>query len=354
VKRVQFVISSLGYSGAARQLTLLAAGLAGASRPVRVCVLGGPAPWGDELRAAGVEVETLGRRRSLDPRWFLALRRSLRSFGADVVHAWDGPSLRAVALVHGLRDVWASAALPPAGNPSWIDAWLLRRVGRVVALGEADAARYRAAGVSAERVAVVRPAVAPSQIEDSGPRIDGNPQSAIRNPQSAVLLGPLLPHKGVREAVWVVDMLHPLHPDLELVLVGDPPPPRDLEALSHVDRVRLVGPRPDVAPYLEWAEVVLAPARAGGVSAALEAMAAGRPVVAARTPALSEVVEDGVTGYLFTPDDKADLGRQLHRLLDDPDRRRAMGEAGRRRAAEHFAPAQLLARYAALLSDSAE
>lgn len=69
--------------------------------------------------------------------------------------------------------------------------------------------------------------------------------------------------------------------------------------------------------------------------AALEAMAAGLPVVARRTSALPEIVVDGVTGLLVdeSPDD---LATAIETILEDPARARAMGEAGRRRVVERF------------------
>src|SRR5260370_15986029 len=151
VKRLLFVISSLDYSGAARHLTLLAGGLARAGRPVGVCVLGGPSAWGEGLGVAGVAVSTLGRSRPFDLRPLLALRRLLRSF-ADVLHVWGIPALRAAALIVGFRALWVSAALPPFGKPGRIHAWMLRPGGRLAAFGEADAGRYRDAGVATQRI----------------------------------------------------------------------------------------------------------------------------------------------------------------------------------------------------------
>jgi glycosyltransferase involved in cell wall biosynthesis len=343
MKSVLFVISSLEYSGAARQLTLLASGLLRERARAGVCVLGATSPWGDDLRAAGVEVEALGRRRAFDVWPFLALRRRLHASPTDVVHVWGTAALRAVAMTKGFRDVWASAALPPLGAPGRIDAWLLRRVKRVVAFGEAEASRYRAAG-AAERVHVVRPACG-LRIADCGLRIE-------EHPRSVVVVGPLLAHKGVRDAVWATDILHYLYPDLELLLVGNPPPARVLDGLGHVGGVRLVGRCPDVTPYLERATVVWVPGRAGGVSAALEAMAAGKAVVAGRSPGIAEVIEDGVSGLLFEPGDKTGLARQTRSLLDDPDRRRILGEEARRRVTERFTPEQLVAQYVSLLDNA--
>jgi len=72
--------------------------------------------------------------------------------------------------------------------------------------------------------------------------------------------------------------------------------------------------------------------------AALEAMAGGRPVVAARTAALPDAVVDGETGLLVDGASADDVASAIERLLADPETRRAMGEAGRRRAAALFTP----------------
>jgi glycosyltransferase involved in cell wall biosynthesis len=72
--------------------------------------------------------------------------------------------------------------------------------------------------------------------------------------------------------------------------------------------------------------------------AALEAMAAGRPVVARHVGALPETVVDGQTGILVDDASPEALAGALAAVLADPGRARAMGEAGRRRAREEFSP----------------
>jgi glycosyltransferase involved in cell wall biosynthesis len=61
-------------------------------------------------------------------------------------------------------------------------------------------------------------------------------------------------------------------------------------------------------------------------------MAAGLPVVGVRGGGVGEIVEHGATGLLANPDDPADIAACIEQLARDPDRRRQMGQAGRRRA----------------------
>ena len=86
------------------------------------------------------------------------------------------------------------------------------------------------------------------------------------------------------------------------------------------------------------AAVVACPSHREGFGVAcLEAMAHGRPVVASGVGGLLDLVVNGETGILVEPGNVPSLRAALGRLLADPELRRRMGEAGRRRAAEHFA-----------------
>jgi starch synthase len=100
--------------------------------------------------------------------------------------------------------------------------------------------------------------------------------------------------------------------------------------------------------------VVVCPSyREGFGVACLEAMAHGRPVVASAVGGLLDLVVDGETGIHVPPGDVPALRSAIGRLLGDRELRRRMGEAGRRRAAEHFSwdavtrrTVELYARYA--------
>jgi glycosyltransferase involved in cell wall biosynthesis len=323
---------------------LLAAGLPRASFRVRVVVLGTASPWVETLRGQEVEVDVLGWRRPFDVLPLLALRRLLRSQRPDVIHVWGATALRTVVLTGSFpaKRLVVSAALSFAQRPGHLDRALLRRVGSVIALGGAEAERYRRLGVAEARLTVASPAV---------PVASGSVKSAELSGVAAterVLLGfgPFERHKGFREAVWAFDIVRHLYEDVQLVLAGtgsDLPRVRQFAQAIGVDgQVRFLGACADTAPLLHRADVVWAPSlRGGGVCATLEAMAAGRPVVASRCPDLAEIVVEGETGFLVEPDNKAHLARQTRVLLDDPGLRQRLGEAGQKRVREHFTVAGL-------------
>ncbi|MHB0869409.1 MAG: glycosyltransferase family 4 protein [Chloroflexota bacterium] len=76
----------------------------------------------------------------------------------------------------------------------------------------------------------------------------------------------------------------------------------------------------------------------------LEAMASGRPVIASSLPGVRAVVSDGVDGLLARPGDAEELSSKIRRLLDDPERRREMGAAGRAKVEEEYAWSQVTPR----------
>jgi glycosyltransferase involved in cell wall biosynthesis len=95
-----------------------------------------------------------------------------------------------------------------------------------------------------------------------------------------------------------------------------------------------------------WDVFVLPSLEEGFPMAALDAMAAGLPVVATAVGGIPEIVEDGRTGWLVPPGHPGALGERIRLLLRNPDTRRAMGAAGRARVREHFSAERMVARFA--------
>jgi len=166
-------------------------------------------------------------------------------------------------------------------------------------------------------------------------------------------LGRLVERKGVDTVVQAMSRL----PDAELVIAGGPthafdddPEVRRLRAeattLGVADRVRLVGAvsRNDVPALIRSADlVVCTPWYEPFGIVPLEAMACGRPVVAAAVGGLLDTVVDGVTGIYVPPKDPERLAVVLADLLHDPARRKELGCAGLARVAEKYTWAKVAA-----------
>ncbi|KRS11896.1 glycosyl transferase family 1 [Roseovarius atlanticus] len=132
-------------------------------------------------------------------------------------------------------------------------------------------------------------------------------------------------------------------PDWHLDLIGDGPERKAIEAraraLNLSDRVTFHGYRSqaDVAEALGRTDLFVLPSFAEGLPVVLmEALAAAVPVVTTRIAGVSELVADGESGLLVPPGDAEALRWAITKLLDDPERRRRMGEAGRVKVAEAF------------------
>jgi glycosyltransferase involved in cell wall biosynthesis len=167
--------------------------------------------------------------------------------------------------------------------------------------------------------------------------------------------------KGQDLAVRALPMLLERCPDALLVLVGDGPERKECEALAAQlaigQAVRFLGQRDDVPDLLTALDIVAMPSRSEGLSyVALEAAAAGRPVVAFRTGGIPELVQHERTGLLVPAGDLSALAENLCRLLQDADLRRALGEHARAHA-QQFTVARhihsLEAVYAAVLGGTA-
>ncbi|MDR2453160.1 MAG: glycosyltransferase family 4 protein [Bifidobacteriaceae bacterium] len=153
----------------------------------------------------------------------------------------------------------------------------------------------------------------------------------------------LVPHKGQDTLVRALPAVLAAVPEAELAVVGEGPARPRLAALAAdlrvCDAVHFAGPVPhaEIAPYYAAADVFAFPTRdrTGGLQVeglgmvALEAAAAGLPVVVGASGGAPETVRDGETGFVVNPRDPAELAARLVELLRDRPRAAAMGAAGR-------------------------
>jgi len=160
---------------------------------------------------------------------------------------------------------------------------------------------------------------------------------------NVLFVGRLEKRKGVNYLLHAFADVKAEMPNTRLLIVG--PPTRavrgyrnwvsekrlkDVEFIGHVSY-------DDLARYQHTADIVCAPATGNESQGIvlLEAMAAGRPLVASNIDGYASVITQGVEGLLVRPKDVDALAAGLLELLSDPDQRREMGEKGRQRAEEY-------------------
>ncbi len=128
---------------------------------------------------------------------------------------------------------------------------------------------------------------------------------------------------------------------IRLLLVGDGECRNKLQKLASDLRldnvVSFLGLRTDIANLLAASDTFVLSSQTEGLPVSvLEAMVAGLPVIATAVGGVPEVVENGTTGILVTPDCVDELASAIAQLVMNPERGRTMGEAGRQRVASHF------------------
>jgi phosphatidyl-myo-inositol dimannoside synthase len=159
----------------------------------------------------------------------------------------------------------------------------------------------------------------------------------------------LVPHKGIDVAIAALAALAPAHPTLHYLIVGDGDDAARLtdhaQALGVRDRVVLAGTLSDaeIAEAYATAQVYVGLSRVdAGINAEgfgiafIEAAASGIPVVAGDSGGVRTAVRDGETGVIIDPLNPRAVAAVIDRMLCDPERRAAMGRAGRRAAEEYF------------------
>jgi glycosyltransferase involved in cell wall biosynthesis len=130
-------------------------------------------------------------------------------------------------------------------------------------------------------------------------------------------------------------------PECALLITGvgeEEPALRGLSTqLGIQDRVHFIGYRRDVPAFLKTLDLYVHPARFEGMpNALLEAMAAGCPIVATSVDGSTELIEDGVHGWLVPPENPDALGYAIDAALRDQNEARRRGIAARQKATCHF------------------
>lgn len=315
---------------------------------------------------AAAEPELIRRVNSLDARVFLnphfvrpakpltdiqALKpviQAVRSFDPDLVHAhstkagfaarFAGALMRkpVIFTAHGWaftegRSLWKRRLLALAERMA------ARVTAKIICVSEHDrqlAIRWKVA--KPEQLVVIYNGVEPQPFLE----VD---RSYVREKlcvgRSVVLtfVGRLAPQKDPFTLLMALKAL----PEGLLLIVGDgelrSQVERFLQGQDLQDRVRLLGQRSDIPQILAGSDIFILSSKWEGFPyAIIEAMMAGLPVVATRVGGVEEMVENRKTGYLVPANDPLALTKAIQRLLEEPELRKKMGQAGREKALRTF------------------
>ena len=348
--RMLFLYDHLGYPGGlahglTRYCLSVLPRLNASPIEVTACFLREPHPAAATLAAGGVEPIFLGRGK-WDLRAFGDVAGLIRRRRIDVVHAAGQKGIavgrtaaritgrRAIVHLHDHYPISPALRLLLRATAGWTD----------LALCISESVRRHAVHeyrIAPARCEVLHNGIDPSLFAAPDPFCGARWRARAGMPPDAPtigIIGRFSPGKGHARLLAQMPRILEQVPDCVLALVGDGELSSSLRQLAStlgvVEAVRFVGPQEDMAAVLAALDVVAIPSDNEGLSfVALEAAAAGTPVVASDVGGLREVVRHGETGTLVPLGDDDLLGDALVRLLRDPAGAARMAEAARRELA---------------------
>lgn len=194
-----------------------------------------------------------------------------------------------------------------------------------------------------DRVLIARSGV-PELREVRREEIDGARED-LGIPVGAKVVGTicrLRTEKGIDVLIEALDRMAPT--DVHLLVVGSGPEEGYLRRAARDcnQPVHFVGHQDDVALWFKLSDIVAIPSRTESFGrTTIEAMCAGRPIVASRIGGLVEAIEEEVTGLLVSPEDPIELAAALERLSKDDGTSARLGEAARLRYEERYSMASM-------------
>lgn len=359
------------HGGAETMIAQLKSGLAKKGHEVRI-LCGNEKGNGEKI--ADAEFVTCSERLSLlrpvylfNPFAIMALRRELRSFKPDIVHLhtisksspfilpllenyptmltlhdhsmFDPTRIEDVPLLEPYRETFSDYFISKPSLRFYLEKlrfWALRRfagnVDTVLACSDFYASCARDSGIF-PRVKTLHNGI-------------GLPAfSPIPSRQNVLFVGRLSEEKGAPVLVEAAGILSEAYPGMRVDIVGGGRQMRRIKKtirkLKLKNAVRLLGYKTssEIAGLYRESSLVAVPSMSPDnlPTVCIEAMAAGRPIIASRIGGLPELVEHGKTGFLVPPNDPKALAESIGRLLSDPQLMRDMGKAGREKAEREFA-----------------
>jgi glycosyltransferase involved in cell wall biosynthesis len=226
--------------------------------------------------------------------------------------------------------------------------WVSARLDAILCISEAVRANLRSQNIGGDRLFLIHNGLDPNSVAISEQPEAVRARYGIAGARRIIgMVGNIRAWKGQEVIIRALPAILTQAPDVVCMFVGAASGSDDaysrrlhalIEELGIGSSVIFTGYCANVADVVNLMDVVLhasiLPEPFGRVL--LEAMALRKPLVASRGGAVTEIVEDGVTGFTFEPGNSPALAECVGQLLADPERAKAMGAAGYERLAEHF------------------
>lgn len=348
--KVLLLVVGLDVGGTEAHVLELASRIDRKKFDVLVCSLKPLGCLGLELRARGIRVMSLNGAGKCDLRVVARLRSVLKREKPDVVQAflfWANVAARLCGRI--MRSFPVISTYHDEVVPEW---WLTRAIDRttmkwtnyIVCCSEAVRSSVeQRIGVGKSRCAIIPFGVDTDRFREPKGTVKGTIALHSGLPVIGTVCRLLEPKKGLKYLLEAVARLEQEagKPVCQVLIVGEGPAEADLRAASvrlGIDsRVIFTGVRRDIPDLLSLTDVFVLPSLYEGFGIALlEAMAAGKPVVATTVGGIPEFVASGQSGFLAPPGDAPALARALKQLLDDPEKARSMGRLGRDHVTKHY------------------
>lgn len=343
-RKVLLLVDSLYPGGAERSVVNLATHLPRERYEVTVCATRRhTGTLADELVAAGIRYETLGRSGRVDVAPFRRLYKLLREERYDVLHAHKFGSnlwgsilgrLARTPVVVAHEHTWSYEGQPLR---RFLDG---RVIGRLADVMVAVSTRDRERMTSVEGVPPSKTTYMPNAyVPPEGEGIDGDLRAELGLGRDVPLVGTLAvlrPQKAVDVLVDAFALLSERIPDAHLVVGGSGEKAEEwaahARALGVGNRVHWLGLRNDAPVVLRGLDVAAMSSDFEGMPIfAFECMAERVPLVATDVGGLRDIFENGVSAVLVPARDAQAMSDALEQLLRDPDRRRAIAGAAHER-----------------------
>lgn len=342
MKVLQVASSLYEWGGIERYVVYLAQGLAANDHEVIVACPAKSPIANRYSRTTAIEM-----RRKIDLRGFAGYLRLFRAHRFDVVHGHFSPDFTLPAyaarmtkqpftlMTRHLAGRWA-----PAKARAYARLW-----NHIIPVSHAVERRLLESGIPASQMTVAKAGVPAPQ--PTKPRYAARQELGIPTDEVAVgSFGRLVPEKGIEVLINGIDGV----PGARAYIFGQGPSEATLKERAKGKRVTFRGQVAEVADAMHSMDIVAIPSQweEAFPYAALEAMALARPIVASRIGGLPEMVEDGVTGRLFTPGDPSSMAEAIQALAPP----NPTGAAGRRRYEAEFTLEHMVSRIEAVYARS--